>query len=127
MSAKVQSIVEAGGAGLLIDIECHITNGLPSVIIVGFANKAVDEAKERLRSALANSGLEMPRKRITINLAPADVPKDSTSFDLAIATAILTAAEQFSIGNSSKLVFIGELALDGSVRPVRGIIGKLLA
>jgi magnesium chelatase family protein len=127
MSSKVASIVESGGKGLLIDIECHISNGLPSIIIVGFANKAVDEAKERLRSALANSKLELPRKRITINLAPADVPKDSTSFDVAIAVAILSASNQFAPDKLKNQVFIGELALDGSIRPVRGIIGKLLA
>jgi magnesium chelatase family protein len=127
MASKVQSIVEAGGKGLLIDIECHISNGLPSIVIVGFANKAVDEAKERLRSGLANAGLELPRKRITINLAPADVPKDSSSFDLAIAAAILAGSGQITPDKNTKSAFIGELALDGSVRPVRGIIGKLLA
>src|SRR3989344_897795 len=127
MASKVQSIVEAGGKGLLIDIECHISNGLPSIVIVGFANKAVDEAKERLRNALSNARLELPRKRITINLAPADVPKDSSSFDLAIAVAILTASGQITPSKDVKTVFIGELALDGSIRPVRGVIGKLLA
>lgn len=127
MASKIQSIVEAGGKGLLIDIECHISNGLPSIVIVGFANKAVDEAKERLRSALANAKLELPRKRITINLAPADVPKDSSSFDLAIAAAILACSGQITPDKDVQSVFIGELALDGSVRPVRGIIGKLLA
>ncbi len=125
MSARVQSTVDVGFGGMLVDIECHISNGLPAIVIVGFANKAVDEAKERLRGAFTNSNLELPKKRITINLAPADIPKDSTSFDLAIAVAILAASGQCaaSAGN----MFIGELALDGSVRPIRGIIGKLLA
>src|SRR3990167_2434473 len=125
MASKVQSIVEAGGKGLLIDIECHMSSGLPAIVIVGFANKAVDEAKERLRGAFTNSKLELPKKRITINLAPADIPKDSTSFDLAIATAILAASGQCQ--NQADHLYIGELALDGSLRPVRGIIGKLLA
>ncbi|MFA6270503.1 MAG: YifB family Mg chelatase-like AAA ATPase [Candidatus Paceibacterota bacterium] len=127
MSARVGSILDVGSGGVLIDIECHISNGLPSIVIVGFANKAVDEAKERIRSAFANSNLELPRKRITINLAPADIPKDSTSFDLAIAVAILQASGQIKDPVGKDQLLIGELALDGSLRPVRGIIGKLLA
>src|SRR5438552_1517595 len=125
MSARVQSTVDVGFGGMLVDIECHISNGLPAIVIVGFANKAVDEAKERLRGAFTNSKLELPKKRITINLAPADIPKDSTSFDLAIALSILAASGQCQVPSDS--LFIGELALDGSVRSVRGIIGKLLA
>ncbi len=125
MSARIQSIVDVGFGGVLIDIECHTSNGLPAIVIVGFANKAVDEAKERLRGAFSNSQLELPKKRITINLAPADLPKDSTSFDLAIAVSILVASKQCQV--SDKTLFIGELALNGDVRGVRGIIGKLLA
>jgi magnesium chelatase family protein len=125
MSAHVQSIVDVGIDGMLVDIECHISNGLPAIIIVGFANKAVDEAKERIRGAFTNAQLELPKKRITINLAPADIPKDSTSFDLAIATAILVASGQCPAVTEALL--LGELALDGSVRPIRGVIGKLLA
>ena len=125
MSAQVQSIVDVGDGGMLVDIECHISSGLPAIVIVGFANKAVDEAKERIRGAFTNCQLELPKKRITINLAPADIPKDSTSFDLAIATAILIASGQCH--HSVDTMYIGELALDGSLRPVRGIIGKLLA
>lgn len=127
MSAKVGSILDAGSSGLLIEIECSISNGLPAIVIVGIANKAVDEAKERLRSAFANSKLELPRKRITINLAPADVPKDGTSFDLPIAASILLASGQCKRSLTPEDLLIGELALDGSLRPVRGIIGKLLA
>jgi len=127
MSVRVQSITETGAGGILIDVECHVSNGLPNIIIVGFANKAVDEAKERLRSAYSSSKLDMPRKRITINLAPADLPKDGTSYDLAMAAAILAASEQVKLHQESDTVFIGELGLDGDVRPVRGVIGKLLA
>jgi len=124
MSSKVQSIVDLGSSGMLVDIECHMTKGLPAIVIVGFANKAVDEAKERIRGAFSNSELELPKKRITINLAPADIPKDSTSFDLAIATAILVASGQCPALTDS--ILVGELALDGTLRSVRGIIGKLL-
>src|SRR6185369_18088410 len=115
MSARVQSTVDVGFGGMLVDIECHISNGLPAIVIVGFANKAVDEAKERLRGAFTNSHLELPKKRITVNLAPADIPKDSTSFDLAIAVSILVASRQCEAPSHSFI--IGELALTGIIRP----------
>lgn len=123
---QIRSILNIGSDGIIIDIECHLSNGLPNIVIVGFASKAIDEAKERIRSAFASTKLVMPRKRITINLAPADIPKDSTSFDLAIAVAILAASDQVD-KKLAGAAFIGELGLDGTVRPVRGIIGKLLA
>jgi magnesium chelatase family protein len=112
--------------GIQVDIECHISNGLPNIIVVGFGNKAVDEAKERMRSAFSEANIDMPKKRITLNLAPADVPKDGTSFDLAMAAAILQASKQIKPEKLQDTLVIGELGLDGSVRPVRGIIGKLL-
>lgn len=127
MDARVKSVVEIDGGGIAVDVECHISNGLPNIILVGFVNKAVDEAKERVRSSFAASKLLLPRKRITINLAPADLPKDSTSFDLAIAAVILTASRQCLETTAKDIMFIGELGLNGSIRPVRGIIGKLLA
>lgn len=127
MGVQLHSIITAGAGGLLVDIECHMSNGLPAMIIVGFANRAVDEAKERLRGAFTNSQLDLPKKRITINLAPGDVPKDSTSFDLPIAAAILAASQQMSEPFPDNSLFVGELGLDGSLRPVRGLIGKLLA
>ncbi len=88
----------------------------------------MDEARERLRGAFTGSKLNLPRKRITLNLAPADIPKDGSSFDLAMAVAILHATQQVNAPStlSSSLLF-GELGLDGSVRPIRGIIGKILA
>ncbi len=126
MNARVTSIA-AGIDGTLIDVECVLTNGLPNIIIVGFANKAVDEAKERVRSAFMSSKIPFPKKRITINLAPADVPKETPALDLAIAAAILLASEQTNPDISIKdTIVLGELGLDGSVRPVRGIIGSLL-
>lgn len=122
---SVCSLVETGQNGLIVTIECHLSNGLPNIIIVGYANKAVDEAKERIRSAFASSNLTLPRKRITINLAPADVPKESSGFDLAIATAILRATNQTRHMFDATAV-MGELGLEGDVRPIRGIIGKLM-
>lgn len=121
------TILESGMHGIRIDIECHISNGLPNIIVVGFGNKAIDEAKERMRSAFAEASVELPRKRITLNLAPADVPKDGTSFDLAMAASILLASKQIKPTKLEDAIVVGELGLDGTVRPVRGIIGKLLA
>jgi|JI10StandDraft_1071094.scaffolds.fasta_scaffold130228_4 magnesium chelatase family protein len=123
---SISSIVESGQTGLVITVECQLSNGLPNIIIVGYANKAVDEAKERIRSAFSSSNITLPRKRITINLAPADVPKDSTAFDLAIATAVLSASGQCTELPASCAIF-GELGLEGDIRPIRGLIGKLLA
>jgi magnesium chelatase family protein len=126
MGATVHSIISTGTSGLVVDVECSLSNSLPNIIIVGFANKAVDESKERIRGAFADSHILLPRKRITINLAPADIPKADSGFDLAIAIAILAADEQLLLPSGQQL-FIGELGLDGSTRAVRGIIGKLLA
>lgn len=127
MPKPIQSVLNIGSGGITIDIECQLSNGLPGITIVGLGSKAVDEARERVRSAFASSQIAMPRKRITINLAPADVPKESTSLDLAIALAILKADGQIKQTFPSGTAVIGELGLDGSVRAVRGIIGKLIS
>ncbi len=127
MAATVQSIISTGNSGIIVDIECHLSNNLPNIVIVGSANKAVDESRERIRGAFSTSHIMLPRKRITVNLAPADIPKADSGFDLAIAVAILLASEQILIWRPGKhQAFIGELGLDGSTRAVRGIIGKLL-
>lgn len=127
MSVTVRSILDDGNQAVNVDVECHMTNGLPNIVIVGFAGKAVDESRERVRNAFSSAKLELPRKRITINLAPADIRKDSTSLDLPIAVAILLAGGQVTRSPDPKTAFIGELGLDGSMRGVRGIIGKLIA
>jgi magnesium chelatase family protein len=127
MGAQVQSIIYTGSKGVIVDIECHLSNNLPNIVIVGFANRAVDEARERIRGAFATSRIVLPRKRITLNLAPADIPKADSGFDLAMAVAILAADNQVHANLSKRMAFIGELGLDGTTRAVRGIIGKLLA
>jgi len=127
MSASVQSIIASGTSGTIIDVECSLSNNIPYIIIVGFANKAVGEAKERIRGAFVSSRIMLPRKRTTVNLAPADLPKDESSFDLAIAVAILLASQQIPPTLTAHQAFIGELGLEGDVRPVRGVIGKLVA
>jgi magnesium chelatase family protein len=123
----ILSILQTGNKGTVIDIECHLSNGLPLIIIVGLGNKAIEESKERVRSAFTSSKLALPRKRIIINLAPADIPKESTSLDLAIAVAILQADQQIKNLPDAQTMVIGELGLDGSVRPIRGIIGKIIS
>ena len=128
MNSPVKTILGTGDTarGVVVDVECHLANSLPNIVIVGFASKSVDEAKERIRGALASSNIRLPKKRITINLAPADVPKEGSSFDLAIAAAILCSAKMVP-GHTKDAIIIGELGLDGSVRAVRGIIGKILS
>ncbi|HYF97065.1 MAG TPA: YifB family Mg chelatase-like AAA ATPase [Patescibacteria group bacterium] len=128
MNKPVKTILGSGNTsrGMVVDVECHLANSLPNIVIVGFATKAVDEAKERIRGALASSNIRLPKKRITINLAPADVPKEGSSFDLAIATSIMQAAKLVA-GKTSDTIVIGELGLDGSIRSVRGLIGKILS
>ncbi len=123
--AKVHSAAHVGFDGRLIEVECDITNGLPSVVIVGLGNKAIDESKERIRSSIKNSELVMPRKRITLNLAPADLPKDGSCYDLPMAVAILAASQQIPSTLLADSLFVGELSLDGKVRAVRGIISHV--
>lgn len=120
--SKVASVAPIGFDGKMIEVECDITKGLPSFQVVGLANKSIDEAKERVRSAINNSYLEFPAKHITINLAPAELPKTGTHYDLPIAIAILSSSEQLQPADTIEAAFAGELALDGSVRPVSGII-----
>lgn len=125
MTSKIYSAAYVGFEGKLIEIESDLSNGLPAIIIVGLGNKAIDEAKERIRSSLKNSNLLLPRKRITLNLAPADLPKDGTSYDLPMALAILSTSQQVKPDLFTDSLFVGELALDGSLRPVRGIISHV--
>lgn len=119
---KVLSVAPIGVDGHIIEVESDTTKGLPSLSIVGLGNKAIDESKERVRSAISNSLLEYPAKRITINLAPAELPKDGTHYDLPIALALLASSGQLKQDELKDAVFAGELALDGSIRPITGSI-----
>jgi magnesium chelatase family protein len=111
-----------------VQVEVHLANGLPSFTLVGLADTEVKEARERVRSAIANAGLEFPsNKRITVNLAPADLPKDSGRFDLPIALGILAASGQIDAGQLTGWEFAGELSLGGELRPVRGALAMSLA
>ncbi len=120
--AKIHTVAPIGFDGRLIDVESDITKGLPSFQVVGLANKSIDEAKERVKSALTNSLLDYPAKRITVNLAPAELPKTGTHYDLPIALAILTSSGQLRQEEVTGALFAGELALDGSLRPISGTI-----
>ncbi|CAB1219503.1 YifB family Mg chelatase-like AAA ATPase [Acinetobacter bouvetii] len=110
-----------------IEVEVHVSQGLPSLTIVGLAEAAVRESKDRVRSAIINSGFQFPTKRLTINLAPADLPKDGSRLDLPIALGILIASGQLPENVTDHLEFIGELALDGQLRPVTGILSIAIA
>ncbi|MGH7196178.1 MAG: YifB family Mg chelatase-like AAA ATPase [Candidatus Saccharimonadales bacterium] len=122
MTACVFSATSIGFEGELIEVECDASNGLPGLLIVGLGNKAIDEAKERVRSAIKNSGLEFPRKRLTVNLAPANLPKDGAHFDLPIALALLVTSGQLPQKSLDDVLVVGELALDGTLRPIKGVI-----
>lgn len=120
--AKVLSIAPVGFEGHIIEVESDTAKGLPSLQIVGMGNKAIDEAKERVKSAISNSLLEYPAKKITINLAPAELPKDGTHYDVSIALSILVSSGQLRQEEVNDAIFAGELALDGNLRPVKGAI-----
>jgi magnesium chelatase family protein len=120
--AKINSGATVGLDANLVDVEVDIPNeGLPSFTIVGLPDKAVEESKERVRSAIKNSGADFPTTRITVNLAPADLPKVGPAYDLPIALGILIADEQI-LPIKDKALFFGELSLDGSLRHTNGIL-----
>jgi len=122
MVARVITAVTVGFDGQLVTVECDMTKGLPAFNIVGLADKSVNEAKERVRAAITNSELTFPAKRITINLAPANLNKEGSHFDLPIAVAILVASGQLRNENMKGVLLAGELSLNGELRPIRGAL-----
>jgi len=125
--AVVYSRAAVGVDAPLVTVEVHISNGLPSLSIVGLPEIAVRESKDRVRGALLNSGFEFPAQRITVNLAPADLPKEGTRFDLPIALGILAASSQIKRESLGDYEFAGELALSGALRPVHGVLPAAIA
>jgi len=120
MLIKIQSALNIGLKSLGVDVEINVASrGMPTFDIVGLASKAVEESKERVRTAINNSGISFPQKKIMVNLAPADVPKDGSSYDLPIAVGILSYVSQFKIPEDS--LFFGELSLDGFLRHTKGV------
>ena len=120
--AILHTRTQAGIQALPVTVEVHLAGGLPAMAIVGLADTEVKESRERVRAALLNARFEYPAKRITVNLAPADLPKGSGRFDLAIALGILAASGQLDPGNLAQYEFLGELALNGALRPVQGVL-----
>ena len=125
--ARVRSAAVLGIDAYLVDVETDITNGLPTFVTVGLPQGAVKEGRERVYAALANTGFKFPLKRITVNLAPADIRKEGSAFDLPIAVGILAATEQIGGGRIGGVVVLGELGLEGAIRPVRGALPVALA
>ena len=123
MLIKIKSFALDGLEPVPIDVEVDITNsGLPSFSIVGLPDTAVQESRERVRSALKNNGYLFPHHRITVNLAPADLKKEGSCYDLPIAIGILMASKQIQVKDRATRYFIGELSLDGLLRNVNGIL-----
>ncbi|MDO3410716.1 YifB family Mg chelatase-like AAA ATPase [Saccharibacillus sp. CPCC 101409] len=122
MYGKSYSACLYGVDGVIVEVEADITNGLPQTSIIGLPDSAIREATDRVRSALKNCGFRFPNRRVTINLAPADLRKEGSSLDLAIALGILITSGQLSLPGDEKLIAIGELSLDGALRPVPGVL-----
>ena len=124
--AVIHTRARVGVDAPAVTVETHLSGGLPSLSIVGMPEAGVRESKDRVRSALLNSGFEFPARRITINLAPADLPKEGSRFDLPIALGILAASGQVEPKAVAGMEFLGELALDGSLRPLEGILPAVM-
>lgn len=125
--AILKSRALAGMDAPEVTVEVHLANGLPSFTIVGLAETEVKEAKDRVRAAIQNARFEFPARRITVNLAPADLPKESGRFDLPIALGILAASKQINADHLDKYEFAGELSLSGELRPIRGALAMSFA
>lgn len=124
MLTKIRSTANIGLETVPVDVEVDVASaGFPGFTIVGLAGKAVEEARERVKTAIVNSGFEFPPRKITVNLAPADLPKDSAAYDLPMAVGVLFASGQLTANEDlKKTFFYGELSLDGSLRPTRGVL-----
>jgi magnesium chelatase family protein len=122
MLARVFSCAVIGLEGVVVEVEVDTSDGLPGVIIVGLPDAAVQESRERVQAAIKNAGLYFPRKRLTVNLAPAAVRKEGPAYDLPIALGALIASNQISNDTLEEAMVVGELSLDGSVRHVRGVL-----
>ncbi len=121
MLAKIKSAAVVGLEGAIVEVEVDISPGLPSFTIVGLPDKAVQEARERVRSAIRNSNYKFPNRRITVNLAPADLKKEGPAYDLPMAIGILTSSEQLN-ADIFHSIFLGELSLDGKLRHTHGVL-----
>ncbi|WDU84042.1 magnesium chelatase domain-containing protein [Caloramator sp. Dgby_cultured_2] len=126
MISKVFSLSLMGIDGFVVEVEVDLNGGLPSINMVGLPDTVVKESKERVKSAIKNSGFKMEPARITINFAPADLKKEGTHLDLAIAVGILSCMNEINYKNTLGCAFIGELSLNGEIRGVRGVLPMVL-
>src|SRR3954468_16148672 len=122
MIAKVESACLIGMGAASVHVEVSLARGLPSFSIVGLPDAAVREAKDRVVAAIRNTGFEFPSRRVTVNLAPAELKKEGPVFDLAMAMGILLASEAITPTRWPKAIWLGELALDGTLRKIRGAL-----
>ena len=121
------SVALVGLEGHLVEVEADLANGLPAFALVGLPDTSLFESRDRVRAALANAGCALPSRRITVNLSPAGLPKTGTAFDLPVAAALLAACDKVDAGSVRSWVHLGELSLDGGVRPVRGVLPAVIA
>src|SRR5512142_1217522 len=122
MVARVSTVAFEGIEARAVDVQVQVSPGMPHFHVVGLADKAVSEARERVRSALIASGLALPSRRITVNLAPADLPKEGSHYDLPIALGLMAAIGAIPKDALSGFTVLGELGLDGSIAPVAGVL-----
>ena len=127
MVARTYTVAFHGVEAREVDVQCQLSAGLPAFAIVGLPDKAVAESKERVRASLNAIGLALPPKRITVNLAPADMPKEGAHFDLPIALALMAAMDAIPAGEIERYTAMGELSLDAAIRPVAGALPAALA
>ena len=127
MLGRALAVAVVGMQGHLVQVEADITPGLPAFSLVGLPDASLSESRDRVRAATSNSGHPLPQRRITVNLSPAGLPKAGTGFDLAVAVALLASAEIAPAASACRFVHVGELGLDGRVRPVRGVLPAALA
>src|SRR6478735_8542594 len=125
--ARTYGVALLGVHGHVVEVEADIASGIPTVQLIGLPDTALHEARDRVRAAVVNSGFGWPNKRVTVGLSPASLPKSGSGFDLAIATAVLSAADVIPAGPLLNMVLLGELALDGRIRPIRGVLPAVLA
>ena len=124
--ARTQAVALVGIDGHVVEVEADLNTGIPGLSLIGLPDASLHEARDRVRAAVQNSGEEWPLRRITLGLSPASLRKTGASFDLAIAVAVLAAAGGVPLAPLAETVLLGELALDGRVRPVRGVLPALL-
>lgn len=122
------SVHDNGSSSVVTEIQTHLANGLPTMQLIGTVGKSLDESRERVRSAFASSHIEMPKKKITVNISPSDIAKNGAYYDLAIALSILLEGKQIKPQNVKDApIILGELGLEGDIKPVRGILGKIIS